>query len=132
MDAKIRKMQETLIKGLIPLARLAGGLAEAIDGKSELPDKATLWDLASNSVVLIASGNHELNMCRKDMFKANLDEDFKTICSTKQSVDSELFGDDLTEGLKVVRKSNRASKRLTGHKKKTHSRPYQYGRQNYS
>ena len=60
MDAKIQKMQETLMKGLIPLVRLARGLAEAIDGKSELPDKATLWDLVSNSVVLIASTNHEL------------------------------------------------------------------------
>ena len=83
MDAKLQKMQETLIKGLVPLARLAGVIAEATDEKSELPGKATLCDLASNSDLLVAAANYELNMCRGDMFKADLNEDFKAICSNK-------------------------------------------------
>ena len=116
-DAKLQKIQETLIKSLISLARLAGIIAEATDRNSELPDKTILWDLASNAVLLVAAANHELNMCRRDMFMTDLDEDFKAICSSKQTVGGELFGDDLTELLRVVTKSNKASKRLTGHKK---------------
>ena len=127
-DAKLQKMQETLIKGLIPLARLAGIIAEATDGNSVLPDKTTLWNIASNAVLLVAAANHELNM-----FKTDLDEDFKAIRSSKQTVGGELFGDNLTERLKVVTESNEASKRLTGRKKRPHSRIYQYGRRsNYA
>ena len=82
---------------------------------------------------LFVAANHELNMCRRDMFKADLDEDFKAISSSKQTVGGELFGDDLTERLKVVTERNKASKRLTRHKKRPYSRLYQYGgRSNYA
>ena len=86
---------------------VAGGLVDSLVQEvteDELTDQVLPDKMVSvlNSEVLIPSGNHELNICRRDMFKADLDEDFKTICSTKQTVGSELFGDDLTEGLKVV------------------------------
>ena len=67
MDARLQKMQETLIKGLIPIAKLAGSVAEVIDTVpgSQMP---------TNSILLISAANHELNMCRCDMFKSELDE----------------------------------------------------------
>ena len=64
-------------------------IAEGTDGNSELPDETTLWDLASNAVLLFVAANHELNRYRRDMFKG---EDFEAICSSKQTVGGELFG----------------------------------------
>jgi hypothetical protein len=39
----LQKMQEMLIKGLTPVATLAGAVGEAIEGSSDMPDTATLW-----------------------------------------------------------------------------------------
>ena len=52
-------------------------------------------------------------MCRRDLFKAGLVKDYTTIRNNKHPVEGELFGQDLTERLKTVKKSNLASKQLT-------------------
>lgn len=72
----------------------------------------------SSSVLLIAYANHDLNMCRRDLFKVDLDEDYKAICSNKQLVALELFGDDLTERLQTVKERKKAAQQLTGQKRK--------------
>ena len=69
MDSRLQKMQELLIKGLIPIATLAGSVGEAMEGSSDLPDKNQVWDNLSSAMVLIAGANHELNMCRRDMLR---------------------------------------------------------------
>ena len=69
-------------------------------------------------MLLIASATHDLNMCRRDLFKVDLDDTYKAIRSSKQPVGLELFGDNLTERLKKVKESNKAAKQLTGHKRK--------------
>ena len=80
-------------------------------------------------MLLIASATHDLNMCRRDLFKVDLDDTYKAIRSSKQLVGLELFGDNLTERLKKVKESNKAAKQLTGHKRK---RNEQYSRSSYS
>ena len=66
-----------------------------------------------HSVILIASANHDLNMCRRDLFKAYVDIEHKTTCSSKEPVGSELFGNDFTECLKSVKESKKHSQPLT-------------------
>ena len=113
MDSRLQKMQELLIKGLILIATLAGSVGEAMEESSDLPDKNQVWDNLSNAMVLVAGANHELNMCRRDMFKADLDKDYKALCNNKHPAEGELFGSDLIERLKTVKESNKASKQLT-------------------
>ena len=120
-------MQELLIKGLTPIATLAGSVGEAMESSSELPDKTQVWDNLSNALVLIAGANHELNMCRRDMFKADLDKDYKALCNNKHPVEGEIFGLDLIERLKTVKESNKASKQLTKYQSSLTKRP---GREN--
>lgn len=95
MDSRLQKMQELLIKGLIPIATLIGSIGEAMESSSDLPATGHIWDGLSNAMVFIAGANHELNMCRRDMFKADLDKDYKTLCNNKHPVHGELFGSDL-------------------------------------
>ena len=114
MDARFQQLQGTLMKGLIPLASIAGKVGEAIDTGSPLPSKEQMWEALSHSSVLVALANHDLNICRRDMFKADLNEDYKALCNNKHPVGELLFGDDLGERLKTVTETNKAAKQLTG------------------
>ena len=126
MDARLQKMQETLIKCLMPIAKLAGSVEEVIDTVpgSQMPTNESMWDNLSNSISLISAANHELNMCRRDMFKSELDESYKAICTNKVPVGSELFGDDLKERLNTVTASNNAAKQLTGNNRRSYSKGF--------
>ena len=121
MDARrLQKLQEALVKGLIPIARLAGIVGESLckDPKNFTLSPKELWDSLTTSTLLIGSANHDLNMCGRDLFKADLDENYKPICSNKEPVAVELFGDDLTERLKTVKESKKAAQQLTSQNRK--------------
>ncbi len=60
MDARFQQLQGTLMKGLVPLA---GKVGEEIDTASTLPSKEQMWEALSHASVLVASANHDLNIC---------------------------------------------------------------------
>lgn len=109
MDARLQKVQETLVKGIVPIARLMGTTREVLEKEWIMPSPDELWKglFVFNSVLLIASATLDLNMCREDLFKVDLDDTYKAICSSKQPVGFELFGDDLTERLKTIKENNK-------------------------
>ena len=113
MDARLQALQDTLIKGLIPLADISGQVGEALDSGTAMPTAAAFWEALSNSLLLVAAANHSLKICRRDMFKTDLDDNYKALCNNKHPIGSELFGDDLAERLKTVTESNKAAKQLT-------------------
>ena len=110
------------MKGLVPLASIAGKVGEAIDTASLLPSKKQTWEALSHASVLVALANHDLNICRRDMFKADLNEDYKALCNNKHPVGEHLFRDDFGERLKTVTETNKAAKQLTGNKLGQNSR----------
>ena len=61
-------------------------MGEVLEKRKVMPTQDELWESLSNSVLLIASANHDLNMCRRDLFKVDLDDTYKAICSNKQPV----------------------------------------------
>ena len=81
-----------------------------MENSSTLPDKTQVWDNLSNALVLIAGANHELNMCLRNMFKADLNKDYKALCNNKHPVEGTFSGSDLIECLKTVKASNKAPK----------------------
>lgn len=78
-----------------------------------MPTREALWEGISNSLLLVAAANHSLNICRCDMFKTDLDDNYEALCNNKHPIGSELFRDDFTEQLKTVTESNKAAKQLT-------------------
>ncbi|XP_068738058.1 uncharacterized protein [Montipora capricornis] len=113
MDSRLQALQDTLVKGLIPLADLTRKVGESLDSDTVMPTKEALWEGLSNSLLLVAAANHSLNICRRDMFKTELDDNYKALCNNKHPIGSELFGDDFTERLKTVTESTKAAKQLT-------------------
>lgn len=78
-----------------------------------MPIKETLWEALTNFLLLVAAANHNLNICRCDLFKTDLDDSYNALCNNKHPTGNELFGDDLAQWLTTVTKSNRAAKQLT-------------------
>lgn len=116
MDARLQALQDSLIKGLIPLATMAGKVGAAID---------TNVALRPNASVLVAAANHHLNICRRDMFKFELNESYKALCNNKHPVGQQLFGDDFGERLKTLTESNKAARQLTSSSRmKDDSKPF--------
>ena len=54
-----------------------------------------------------------LNICRRDIFKTDLDDNYRALCNNKHPIGSGLFGDDFREWLKTVSESNKVAKQLT-------------------
>ena len=101
------------VKGLIPLADMTRKVGESLDSGASMPTKGTLWEVLSHSRLLVVAANHSLNICRRDLFKPDLDDSYKALCNNKHPIGNELFGEDLAERLKTVTKSNKAAKQLT-------------------
>ena len=77
-------MQESIVKGIIPITRLIGTIGDDLEKGGAMPSLDELWKGLSNSVPLIASATHDLTMCRRDLFTVDLDDTYKAICSSKQ------------------------------------------------
>ncbi|XP_046847035.1 uncharacterized protein LOC124440666 [Xenia sp. Carnegie-2017] len=120
MDARLQKLQEALVKSLIPISRIVVTISTSLGTNPTVsaPTPEVIWVGLSTSIVLLASANHDLNMFCRDLFKVDLDENYKAICSNKESVAAELFGDDLKERLKTVKESKKAAQQLTSQKRK--------------
>ena len=73
---------ECFVKVLIPIARLTATMSEVLEKGSEM------WESLSNSVLVTTSATHDLKICRRDLFKADLHETYKAITSSKQPVGS--------------------------------------------
>lgn len=99
-----KKCKNHLSRGLF----LLPGLREPLGKEGPIPSPGELWKGLSKSVLRIASAIHDLNMCRPDIFKVDLDD----TCNAK------LFSNGPVEWLKTVKESNKAGKQLTGHKRK--------------
>ena len=58
MDSRLQALQDTLIKGPIPLADWTGKVGDSLDSDTVMPTKEALWEGLSNSLLLVAATNH--------------------------------------------------------------------------
>ena len=107
MDVRFQKVQESLVKGIIPIARFMGTTGEILEKEGTMPSPDEFWKGLSNSVLLVASATYELNMCRRDLFKVDLDDTYKAICSSKEPVGLELLAMTLQNDLKRSKKATK-------------------------
>lgn len=65
MDTRLQKVQESLVKSIIPIATLMRTTGEVLEKEGTIPSPGELWKGLSNVALLIASATHDLNMmCR--------------------------------------------------------------------
>ena len=91
-DIRRQKVQTSLIRGLTGVVRATDKMLSCLDG---IPIGNNVIQLLSDSIVLLADANTELNMRRKELIKPDLHRDYKHLCSSSIQSTSWLFGDEL-------------------------------------
>ena len=80
-----------------------------------------------HALVLILSGNRELNLKRREMLRPDLNAQFSALCNLSTPISKELFGNDMGKEIEEVAKANRLEgKKLASHKKGCVSRYQPY------
>lgn len=85
-----------------------------------------------HSIVLIMSGNREMNLKRREILKPDLNSQFNALCGASTPITTELFGDDMGKQIDEVTKANKLAKKMSGPKKSRSSRFQPYRRNNGS
>ena len=103
----------------------------AAKNKVESPSNATLMTTISQSIGILCGSSHELDLRRRWLFKSEMKEEYKALCSESNPVKGELFGEQLSQSVKDLNERNKVTSRLTK-KKQSHphtptSYPFLYG-----
>ena len=79
-----------------------------------------------HTLVLILSGNRELNLKRREVLRPDLNAHFNALCNASTPISTELFGDDVGKEIDQIVKANRLGKKLASYKKGCFSRCQPY------
>ena len=113
-DFNLYKIQQVLIKGIIPVIKIAD-LCMSGDLRGDQAQQAKR--LALESLSLLTHTNYELNIQRKLFMKPDIGKDYNALCSPHVPFTDWLFGDDLQKQLKDIGDENKTGARvLPGHK----------------
>ena len=99
-DIKMQKGQNSTVKGLSALTKLAGVLLEAKNKKTAVSVPECLR-ICLGAFALFANGNQEFNSRRKEGIKPDLNVKFKDLAKNTVITDK-LFGDDLSQQVKDI------------------------------
>ena len=107
-DLKFRKVQKSLIKGIIVVVSEVSELM----GNSGLQKEDTVSALL-DGVVFQANANRELNYRWREPMRPQLNTNYRHLCSPSNPVTAELFKDYLPKAVKDISDTNCLSSKLT-------------------
>ena len=119
-DLQFYKIQQALIKGILPVARIADKLMVAKSADAEECQEMKKLGLEAMSVLTHAS--YEINMQRRLLLKPDIGREYSALCSSQLPFTDLLFGDDLQKHLKDIGDQNKIGAKITPAHKGT--RPY--------
>ena len=123
-DSILQKNQLLLTKGMIPLVKMMNVMLTKQTGNEEL------FDLASESVRLLALSHRDLSNIRRKFIKPAIDKRYQRLCDPSVPVTSQLFGDDLDEQLKSISNRKRLGTQI-GRMDKPKKKRYSYDKPSY-
>ena len=97
-NLRIQK-SKPLIKGITGVVLATNKVLECFDS---IPEGRDLIQRLSDSIAMLANANKEINMCRKEMIKPALHDDYKHLCSSSIKPTSFLFGDELPKQVNIL------------------------------
>lgn len=100
LDVYMFKMQQALVKGIIPVARLADQLMTA--KTLDLEQVQSMKKLSLEALSLLTHVNYEVNMQRSVLMKPDIGKEFSSPCSRLVPFTDSWFGDDLQSNLKIL------------------------------
>ena len=112
-DVRMQKAQVRVTRGLSALAMLAEKITQAQVAKEPV-DLHEALKLTLNSFALIANGNMEVSLRRREFIRPDLNFSYRELCSPATPITDLLFGDELARVVKDINETNRMSSRFTG------------------
>ena len=132
-DIRMQKVQNCLLKGLMPLTQLTNTLLQ-LPGSVPTESRESIVKQALDSLTLIAQANAELNQRRREMIKPDLNQQFQQLCNDQVPITSWLFGDELAKTCQDITNTNRVSQKVSGpgshrpHRQQKYRRHYRYSK----
>ena len=129
-DLQLFKIQQALVKGIIPIARLTD---LSMTEKKGLDQEGVqqIKQFGLDALSLLTHVNYELNMQRKQLMKPDIGRDYASLCSPHVPFTDWLFGDDLQKQLKGIGDVNKIGAKVQGHRG-PHRAPTGYVNNNHS
>lgn len=116
-DFNLYKIQQVLIKGIIPVIKIADlCMSSNLNGEKGQQAKR----LALESLSLLTHTNYESNIQRKLFMKPDIGKDYTALCSPHVPFTDWLFGDDLQRQLKDIGDENKIGARVLPSHNKFH------------
>lgn len=114
-DLQLFKIQQALVKGIIPVARLTD---LSMTEKKGLDQEGVqqIKQFGLDALSLLTHVNYELNMQRKQLMKPDIGRDYVSLCSPHVPFTDLLFGDDLQKQLKDIGDVNKIGAKVQGHR----------------
>ena len=114
-DLQLFKIQQALVKGIIPIARLTD---LSMTEKKGLDQEGVqqMKQFGLDALSLLTHVNYELNMQRKQLMKPDIGRDYASLCSPYVPFTDWLFGDDLQKQLKDIGDVNKIGVKVQGHR----------------
>ncbi|WAR07878.1 hypothetical protein MAR_017836 [Mya arenaria] len=105
-DVKLQKIQQFTLRAMVPIMQVIDSLVAGRDCQESLNFDELVTKLV-DAVALTAVGNADANACRRESIKRDLNEEYQALCSNTNPVTQMLFGDNITDQLKSITKSNK-------------------------
>ncbi len=109
----MQKVQNSLLKGLMPLTQLTNTLLQLPDSVSP-ESRESIVKQALDALTLIAQANGELNQRQREMIKPDLNQQYQQLCNDQVPITSWLFGDELAKTCQDITNTNRVSQKVSG------------------
>ncbi|KAK6178322.1 hypothetical protein SNE40_013121 [Patella caerulea] len=109
-DLKLQRIQNMIISGLIPLARLSELLMKKAVGGDGVVVKHG-FRLLTDSMALLASANADIIGRKRIWMKGDVHQNYRSLCTLKGDNGTLLFGSDLSQKLKDIFETNRVSQK---------------------
>ena len=113
-DLRIQRVQQSLIKGLMPIIDCFQTLLKVKSNWKNASKQSSASDemvnhmtsLLGDSLTLISDANFELNLRRRELIKPEFNRDFMPLRSSAP-ITTFLFGDDLNSQIRNLQQANR-------------------------
>ena len=111
-DIEYQKTQNALLKALGPIASVMDEMIKT-DPEGKDAKMSKMIDKLMESVSLMAYANDDLNDFRRKNIKADLSNDFKSLCSNQVPITEFLFGDNISDQVKSIQDGNKVGKQIS-------------------
>ena len=124
-DLQLYRLQQSLVKAIIPVARLVdiSMSAKTLDSEKTQDIKR----IGLEALSLLTHVNYELNTHRKMAMKPDIGKDYAALCSAELPFTDMLFGDDLQKHLKDIGDVNKIGAKFPGRPSSSNSGNFSHG-----